>query len=191
MLRFVEETHQYFDGEIALPSVTKICRFLSVDVAENARSWLRDAAADKGRRVHEHCADIDYGYEADSYEWDCVGYIEAYRAFKRDWGIRDWQAIEMPLGSVITGYAGTLDRLGYIDGKLTLVDLKTGSKINKTALTAQLTGYCLLVPEIELFPEQLWGIQLMKDGKYRKYVCNLDTELFNACKLLHERLGSK
>lgn len=190
MLRFIEETHQYFDGETELPSVTKITRFLSVDVAENARSWMRDAAADRGRRVHQYCADIDYGIEPDEIDWDCAGYVQAFRAFKRDYGIKEWLAIEMPLGSAEIGFAGTLDRLCVLDGKITIIDWKTGGTINKAQLTAQLTGYAELAPLMGYVPEVLMGVQLRKDGKYtRPYICQYDIELFNACRLLHERLG--
>ena len=37
-------------------------------------------------------------------------------------------------------YAGTPDRIGKIDGKSTMLDIKTGSKVNKAVLAAQLAG---------------------------------------------------
>lgn len=194
MLRFIGETHQYFDGEIELPSVTHITRFLQTDVASGAKDWLRDIAADRGRRVHEYCADIDYGAEPETIDWDCVGYVQAYRTFKRDYRIKEWQAIETPLGSAETGFAGTLDRLGYIDGRLTIVDLKTGATVHKTAWAAQLTGYSYLVSLLTgefITPEKLMILQLKKNGKYRFIECEFEYEAFNACKLLNKKLEGK
>lgn len=190
-LLFDEEKHQYYDGGIELPSVTQITRFLQVDVAASAKSWLRDIAADRGRRIHEYCSEIDFGVEPEIVDWDCAGYVQAYKTFLRDYRIKGWQAVELSLGSAELGFAGTLDRLGIIDCKITIMDIKTGAKLYKTALTAQLTGYAELTPLTGIHAEQLIGLHLKKSGSYTVHICEYDIRLFNACKLLHERLGSK
>ncbi len=63
MLKFVEDGHKYLLDGVEMPSVTQICKPLTVDVAERAKPWLRDAAAKRGSDIHEICADIDIGEE--------------------------------------------------------------------------------------------------------------------------------
>ena len=57
-------------------------------------------------------------------------------------------------------YAGTPDRIGKIDGKSTMLDIKTGSKVNKAVLAAQLAAYSFAA--LPLTIEQHWGLQLKK-----------------------------
>lgn len=124
MLTFDEAAHEYkLDGH-TLPSVTHICRYLSVDI-DKSRPWLRDMAANRGTRVHAYCEIIDYdGPEGLRVEPDCIGYVQAYLAFRRDYRIKGWLAVERPIASASLGVAGTPDRIGYVDNVMTIVDLK-------------------------------------------------------------------
>lgn len=189
MLEFDEVKHEYrLDGQL-LPSVTQIIRFLNYDTAENAKAWLRDAAGIRGSKIHAYCEDIDYGALPDRIDWDCIGYVDAYKAFLRDYR-PEWLYVEQKLGSLALGYAGTIDRIGLIDGVVTIVDLKTGSKVNKATLTAQLIGYqelCLDNGLIHRLPNLL-GLQLKKDGTYKLIPCERDYDLWKACKILHKGL---
>lgn len=192
MLTFDDATHTYSIDGVVVPSVTEITRFLHIDTVsayadKGGGRWQRDRAADRGTRVHAYCADYDYGVLPDAIAPDCAKYVQAYIDFLRDYRIKEWAAVEVPLG--YDGYAGTLDRLGYIDGTLTLVDLKTGAHINKAALAAQLSGYLPLCFHNGLgLPRRLLGVQLLSTGKYRPYECEYSPALFAACKLLHKTM---
>lgn len=169
-LVFDEENHTYTLDGSELPSVTQICRPLTVDICENAKPWLRDAAAQRGTRVHEICAEIDLIGNADEVEItpDISGYIKAYLDFLRDYRIKSWDAVEMPLGSSELGYAGTIDRIGMLDGYRTIVDLKTGSRVDKPTLTAQLNGYRDLWEDTHRERvDRMCGLKLGRDGKYQ------------------------
>lgn len=184
MLRFIEETHQYFDGDTELPSVTDIVRFCDYDKIKNARSGGDPFYRERGTKVHELCADYDFtgalptGTGVD-------GYLKAYADFKRDYRVNDWLFVEYQLGDAQIGFAGTLDRVGYIEGRLSILDLKTASNINKVSLQAQLTGYSILFNTKE--PLALYGLQLKKDGNYTMHEVEPDFELFNACRTLHRK----
>lgn len=186
---FEESTHTYtVDGQV-LPSVTEICRFLSYDVAVGANTVMRDYAADRGTRIHEACTLYDFEGDDAEVDGDIVGYVQAYAAFKRDYNITDWMYYEKPLGSVELGYAGTPDRIGFIDGRLTIVDLKSGTKINKHNLECQLNGYGTLAKSpLDLNIEQLWGLQLKKDGTYRVISVPIRLLFFRDCFHLHQFL---
>ena len=169
-LVFDDEAHTYtIDGE-EVPSVTQLCRPLTIEIAENANPWLRDAAAERGTRVHETCADIDFIGNTDDVEIapDIIGYVTAYLNFLRDYRVRSWDAIELPLGCSKFGFAGTIDRVGIIDRELSIVDLKTGSRIDKPLLTAQLNGYRKLWScNSDKTIKKMYGLKLSKNGDYR------------------------
>lgn len=97
------------------------------------------------------------------------GYVTAYLAFLRDYR-PEWLYIETPLHSEEHGYAGRVDRIGYIDKAVTVVDIKTTASMDRAAkikLACQLAGYT------DAFEERYGikvsgglGVQLKKDGKY-------------------------
>jgi hypothetical protein len=189
MVVFNPEKHEYRVDGVVLPSVTQIIRFLNYDTATTARSWLRDVAASRGSRIHSYCADVDMGAEPDAYDWDCIEYVKAYKAFLRDYRPQ-WTHIEVATGSKELGYAGTIDRIGVIDGDSIIVDLKSGSTVKHVTLTAQLHGYtylALINGLVNTTPKRL-GVQLKKDGTYRLYWCELDYNLWMACMTLHKKL---
>ena len=168
MLKFNEERHEYWDDGVKLPSVTEICKFTHAGAYENASPHLRELAAMRGTMVHELCTQLDIEGEVDGVPMEIIGYLNAYADFKRDYSIKGWKWFERPVGGKELGYAGTLDRAGWIDGKFTILDIKTGSKINKLSLLAQLEGYAMATEHMEK-TQRLMGLQLKRDGRYYVY----------------------
>ena len=123
-----------------MPSVTTITRFCNYD--------SRTAAgADPFIVTEEHssmkCA-LTMTLQMNFRQGTGIdGYLKAYADFVRDYRPK-WDYIEYMIGNAEIGFAGTVDRIGKIDGKLVILDIKSSSKVNKTALTAQLTGYYVL-----------------------------------------------
>lgn len=190
-LEFRADTHQYFLEGVELPSVTRITRFLSVDVATQARPWLREAAARRGSAVHAACEALDYGLEPEATP-ETAPYLSAYRDFLRDYRVRGWLGVELPMGSLSLGYAGTADRVGIIDGQLAVVDLKSGSTLHTPSLIAQLTGYATLYHNLYgAFPTALYGLHLRRDRRYTLRPIPYDPALFEACRKLHDTLSPK
>lgn len=178
-LTFDEANHKYFDGDIELPSVTTITRFCSYDSinGNGSNPFYRE----RGTLVHELCADYDFTGELPT-GTGVDGFLKAYADFKRDYRPK-WDYIEYMMGNADIGFAGTLDRVGYIDGQLAILDIKTASKPNVVALTAQLTGYAWLLDK----PVMLYGLQLQKKGDYKLIPIQADYELFKACQILHKK----
>ena len=164
---FDEDRHEYsVDGKI-VPSVTHIIRFLACDVAAGASAAMRDAAAERGSRIHEACTAYDIDGEDAEIDGDIVGYVRAYANFLRDYSIKTWLSFEKPLCSLgVRQFAGTIDRFGMIDGKGTLVDIKTGSKLNMPMHRAQLSGYEILLNDNGFSVEQKAVLHLRRDGAY-------------------------
>lgn len=170
-LIFDEDKHEYSVGEIKIPSVTEIVSPFTftkyrVDAA------IVNQAAWRGTVIHELCADYDLGCisEDEMIQPDIALYLMAWKSFIHDYK-PEWYYIEVPLASP-QGFAGTIDRIGKIDSKNTVVDIKTTSSMDrasKISLSAQIGGYSILAEEndIPVEYENMMGVQLFKDGTYR------------------------
>lgn len=190
MLTFDEATHTYTLCGIRLPSVTEITRFCAYDYKSD-RPWLAEAAAIQGTAVHEACALIDYGEDPEETP-EIAGYLKAYRRFLADYK-PEWKLIEHPIGSILLGYAGTLDRFGTIDGAPAILDIKTG-QLHDAALSAQLTAYAeLRQTETFLLPPEpaLYALKLSNDGTYILKRVEHRLVLLNACITLHHATERK
>ena len=189
-ITFDAENHQYYIDGVEVPSVTTVCRFLSYD-QKSDKPWLARVAADRGTRVHEACAAIDYGLYPEETE-DISGYLKAYRRFLKDYR-PDWEGIEYTVGSAEIGMAGTIDRFGTLyDGRRCILDIKTGTQLHDAPLRAQLTGYKrLLALDRGFYPEYLYALQLSKDGTYTMVDVRQDDELLNACMFIHNAVRRK
>lgn len=192
ILKFLDKRHIYeLNGEL-VPSVSELSRFASREVYGDISQHTLDSAADRGKKVHDACENLDrYGdCEADK---EIVPYIKAYLSFHEEYQ-PEWVAIEKALGSKAMEFAGTLDRVGKIKGAdgLVIVDLKSSSVVQKALALIQLNGYKKLYEEN--FGEEikaLYILHLQKDEKYKLIEFPTDDTLFMACWNLHQALKKK
>lgn len=97
---------------------------------------MRDAAGDRGSTVHKLTEDYDNGNEVNllnesgqpSYSMDEWAMFERYVDFSTRF-TPNYYMIEQQLICPEHGFAGTLDRVGVIDGKKYLIDIKTSNGI--------------------------------------------------------------
>ena len=172
---FDEATHTYTLDGVVIPSVTEICA--PITCGKYPPVGVVQQAAARGTRVHELCALYDMDALPDEIEAGLVGYVKAWAAFCRDYK-PVWTHIELPLyGSPDTGlpFAGTLDRIGEIDGLTRVVDIKTTASLDrpaKVALCEQITGYEWLTDlnGFEAFCGAGMGVQLFANGNYRVHL---------------------
>ena len=178
VITFDDATHTYtLDGN-PCPSVTEITRFLHYK-AEYADKESRDRAARKGTAIHELTALIDYGEDVEIPP-ELSGYVQAWENFKRDYRV-EILAIEQMVGGYLCGGAkrplcGIMDRRVRIENREGILDIKTGSTVNKIALQAQLNGYDLLCNE-RYVNDFLMGVYLRPDATYTTYCAPLNHEL--------------
>ena len=172
---FEESTHTYtLDGAV-IPSVTEICA--PITCGKYPPVGVVQQAAARGTRVHELCALYDMDALPGEIEAELVGYVKAWAAFCRDYK-PVWKHIELPLHGVTnTGlpFAGTLDRIGKIDGQTRVVDIKTTASLDrpaKVALCEQITGYEWLADlnGIDVSFGAGMGVQLFANGNYRVHL---------------------
>ena len=172
---FDEATHTYTLGGVVIPSVTEICA--PITCGKYPPVGVVQQAAARGTRVHELCALYDMDALPDEIEAELVGYVKAWAAFCRDYK-PVWTHIELPLyGELDHGqpFAGTIDRIGDIDGRTRVVDIKTAASLDrpaKVALCEQITGYEWLADlnDIDVSCGAGMGVQLFADGNYRVHL---------------------
>lgn len=196
LLEFDEQKHEYNVLGTKLPSVTEIIGPFTY-TKYKIDAGVIEQAAHKGAMTHELTAAFDRGDLEDdsSIPADGAMYYKAWKDFCHDYQA-EWKYIELPLACA--SFAGTIDRIGMIDGKLVVVDIKTTASMDrasKIALCTQLYGYILLCKENDIPVDYFksFGVQLKKDGTYtvhemskitQKYQFN-PSELFSQLKYLN------
>lgn len=189
-LLFFDTDHRYtLDGE-ELPSVSEVTRFISREVYGDIGQYNLDRAAERGTAVHKATEILDK-YGTVEISTDIEPYIKAYISFRKEHECK-WELIEAPRYDPDRRYAGTLDRLGTVDGELAIVDIKTTAVISpahKKIYTAALNLYRRMFPEREI--NKLLIVQLRKDGTYKLHRLDIDDSLADACLTLHEALKKK
>lgn len=185
-LLFFDQGHTYqLDGE-TIPSVSELTRFLSREIYGSVTQYTLDNAADRGTRVHKCCEALDKYGSCEASE-DISHYVKAYIAFTREhrpaWEKIEWAA-HHPQGL----YAGTIDRLGTVDGKRTLLDIKTSSAVQKALYGAQLNLYRLM---LDSPVDELVILHLRPDASYKLVPLPISDGVASACITLHEALKKK
>lgn len=190
MIEFDEARHIYTVDGKTVPSVTHITRFLSVDLM-TANTWARDAAADRGTRVHAITACIDYG-EMPEVEEDIAGYVDAYLRFLADYSV-EWDGIERIVYCEEFGYAGTCDRFGRVDGVPTVLDIKTSAALRVPQVSAQCAAYERALWWADNATRRLSALRLARDGTYEYRALDKSTgwELFRACLTIQHHIKGR
>lgn len=117
-----DENHIYrVDGSI-YPGVTEILE----DAWLIDNRWYTEGGAIRGTYIHRICHYIDEGdLDESTVDEAFKPRVEAYKRFKEDTGF-NVSYNEMPVFHPLYKYCGTLDKIGELNGKKILLDIKTG-----------------------------------------------------------------
>ena len=163
-LQFDDDKHIYKLNGIEIPSVTTIMKPLSnAEYNGISESTLRKAA-EKGTAVHS-AAEIWAKFKIEDIEPEYRGYFDAFLEW---WNINDPKVVgsEVRLYHKIMRYAGTADLIAWIDGKLTLIDYKTTSKLIEMNCGVQLEAYAKALASHGINIQQKMILHLKRDGKF-------------------------
>lgn len=189
ILQFFDKGHVYMlDGE-RLPCVSDLCRFLHREIYKDAPVWQMEAAADRGTKVHAATEALDKAGRAEI-EDEYLPYLQAYAQFRREHEVT-WELIEHPDYHPEHKYAGTIDRYGMVDGKYTLLDLKTTHTVYKALCNASLNLYRMILESRGKHVDRLMILHLKKDGKYRLINFDFDDTVPMALITLNSALNRK
>lgn len=188
-LIFLEDNHRYILDGCELPSVSTLCAPLHRAVYADAPKWQLEAAAERGTAVHIATAQLERTGQADADE-SCAPYVRAYAAFLSEHEAA-WSLTEQPLYHPELLFAGTPDRYGLLDGKATLLDVKTTYSVYKPLVRGQLNLYRLLLLAKGLPVEKLTVLHLKPDGAYKLVPVPMDEPLALALITVHNTLPKR
>ena len=137
ILEFIPETHQYLVDGVIVPCVSNILAYKFNDYGRVSREIL-NRASERGTELHKAIEDFEQqGITSDLKEF------KNYLFLKRQFGFKNIEN-EVPVlyekgGRVL--FAGTLDQVIEMDGKLGINDFKRVSAPNKNKIAYQLNLY--------------------------------------------------
>lgn len=187
-------------NDARLPSPSAVGSVLDLDKAQRLMAWAarhpdaigyRDKRAEEGSRVHKLMFEALAAGEGVP---SLASVSEEERG--RSQGVLAWWRDRKPepIGSELVvyskshSYAGRLDLLCTLDGKRTVVDLKT-SKFIGEGMHAQLAGYVAAADECGYGPiADSLILQVKPDGTYAEYPCVATASDFHAA-LIAYRVG--
>lgn len=148
MIRFVDETHQYFDGDKELISVTTLMRKHGLAPDYSAvRSDVLQAKAERGSLIHkeieEYIKNSEVGFTTETTEF--IKYVARS-------GVKIIASEQILHNDIVAGTCDLL--LNYGDGVYTIADIKTTSTLHRESVGWQLSIYALLT-----------GNELVKKGQ--------------------------
>jgi len=158
-LELDESTHTYtLDGRRLL-SVTQALNIL------DDRPKIDPFYLQRGSMVHRATAYYDRG-EFDDFTWDerIIPYVEAYMKFRQDTGFEPTH-IELTQFHPVYKFAGTLDRLGPLNGFQVIIDLKSGAPVPVDLL--QNAAYWELCVANKIPVNKLFDLYLRDNGIYK------------------------
>jgi hypothetical protein len=161
-LRFDQAAHHYYLGGARIPGVTSVLESAGL-IDYSFLGARREQYLERGRAVHLATQADDLGFGAAGLSDEIRGYLEGWRAFRRDYGFMP-QLIEHRVCNPVFGYAGTLDRVGRLaDGTEIILDLKSG--IAPPAVRYQLAAYAACLPHPRTRIRRC--VELHADASYR------------------------
>jgi hypothetical protein len=156
--------HRYTLGGIPLPGVTGVLRAAGLLDYSFLNAEDRARSLERGRAVHV-AAEQDDNHVLDEGRLtaEIGGYVEAWRAFRRDYGFVP-RLIEHRVFHPHYQYAGTLDRVGTVRGGAEfIVDIKSG--VAPDAVRYQLAAYNSCLPHPRTRHRR--SVELHSDSSYR------------------------
>lgn len=163
-LEFEDESHTYRLLGLVIPSVSAIMEPLSAAKYRGINETTLNNAANKGTAVHNSIENY-IKFEIDDVPPEHRGYFEAFLDW---WNTYQPKVVgsELKIYHKLMRYGGTIDMLVYIDGVLTLVDIKTTAALSDMTCGVQLEAYSQALKSHGIEIERKAILHLKKDGKY-------------------------
>jgi hypothetical protein len=128
---------------------------------------IKELSADEGTRIHEAAQDILIGKKP-SIQKDIAPAIKAFREFIQDQPIEvDPEYIEKRVVNYKERFAGTVDALAFINGKLGVMDIKTSKAIYRD-YNLQTAAYMATLREELKDLETKWILRIDQHRKCQK-----------------------
>lgn len=167
-MELTKDAKSYEDKGQRYARVTQIVAFAYPDAFAAIPELDRDYYFQRGSQNHLAWQMAEEG-KADGYEFDPV--VEQYRPghakFIKDTGFKALPGgIEVPVLNRELGYAGRVDRIGTVGGRIWLLDYKS-STVNEKCAALQTALYLLAIPGYKFSEVERYAVAFRKDGGYR------------------------
>lgn len=192
---FNPTNHTYRLDGFSVPSVTAVLAPID-DLSSPSLAQYLEIARQRGTDVHAATErhDLLTRFADKNGAWHpenptVAPYLDAWKSFLADTQF-EIHAVEQVVASKRHRYAGTLDRLGVLNGRRVVIDIKTGATL-KPVMGIQLAAYQAAVnegkPRDEQYPYR-FICQLRKDGSYKlqEYKDKADFTVFLALLTIHQ-----
>jgi hypothetical protein len=192
---FTADNHRYAVDGVAVPSVTQVLAISGLDDTTGIPLHYLERAAGIGSAVHKACHFLDEeDLELESLDPLIQGYVLAYQRFRAENNF-EIELIEHRTIANVDGlaYGMCVDRLGKLDGRTTVLELKTASKAQKW-WGVQTAAYAVGLSDRYDFPGlERVALHLAKDGtcKLIRHEDDGDYEVWwAALRVAHWQLGN-
>ena len=160
-IEFNEARHEYRVEGVVWPSVTQVLD--SMGLFPQYPAAQRDFYLARGAAIHLATGHYDNNCLG-RYDDRLHGFIDAWKNFRRDSGFTP-TLVEYRVASPAFQYVGTTDRVGLLDGQVTIIDLKAGEPPVCAAL--QTAAYRKAYFETDgVLAERRLAVRLSSDAKY-------------------------
>ncbi len=164
-LTFDEGPHIYRLNGLEVPSVTTLMRPLSAAVYGGIDDSIMERAAVRGTAVHNAIENwVSYGIEDIAPEFR--GYFDGFLAWAKKTSPK-FLGTECRLYHKILRYAGTADLPCIVNGKKTMVDVKTTAQLQEMLARVQLEAYVKGFESHDVSFEQKAILHLGRDGSHK------------------------
>lgn len=188
-IRYDEELHKYYVNDEEKPSVTEIAKPISSERLNALQMSLVERARLRGQRCHELSEEylLLGELDVDEIETEYFPYIQQFVLWVKTYRPKVIFTERKLYGK---DFAGTLDLICEIDGKIINVDYKFTSAIDKKSLSVQLEGYYRLCQENNIHIDESWFLHLKKDSFVFKPITR-DTEWFDILLAHNKKMRGK
>ena len=180
---FDPDTHTYRVDGVVVPHVTGVLESERLTDYSHVDPLVLQVAQIRGDFVHKLTALDDKGIlDVATIDPSLAPFLDAWRKFRREtWFLPGM--VEERLFHPVYRYAGTLDRVGLLDGERVLLDIKTGPILDGAALQTAAYAACLPVPM-----DKRMGVRLKDNGTYsvETFEDEHDEEIFLAALALYK-----
>lgn len=163
-LTFEPKKHIYKLNGIYIPSVTTVMRPLSNEFYKDVDEDILNAAADRGRAVHNGIENY-VKFEIEDIAPQHRGYFDGFLKWMADFKPIPIET-ECRVYHKYLRYAGTADMPCVIDKNLVCVDFKTSAEINRMLTGVQLEAYSKAYESHGVKFDEKAIVHLKSDGTY-------------------------
>lgn len=184
-----EELHKYYVNGVEVPSVTDICSPISFQRLDALQKSMLDRAKARGTRCHEIAEEylLVGEIDIDEIETEYIPYVQQFVLWVKTYRPKVLYTEKRLWGK---DFAGTLDLICEIDGKIINVDYKFTSAMDKKSLSVQLEGYDRLAKENGIRIDESWVLHIKKDGYVFKPITK-DKEWFDILLAHNKKMKEK